>query len=80
MKANIFSTNKIVYQGGFSSIILPALMGEISVLQNHASLITPLKKGKIRIKGDKQKEFSLEIERGILEVNPKEANMLVTLK
>ena len=80
MKVNIFSTNKIVHQDTFSSIILPTISGEISVLQNHAPLIVPLKEGKIRIKNAQQKEIFFEIERGILEVNPTEVNILVSLR
>ena len=80
MKANIFSMDKIVYHDTFLSIILPTTAGEISVLQNHAPLIVSLKKGKIRIRNNKQKEFFFEIERGILEVNPIEVNILVSLR
>ncbi len=80
MVLNVFSPDKILYQNGFSSVIFPSTTGEISVLQNHTPLITPLKEGKIRIKTKKQGEISFEIERGILEVNPKEVNVLVTLK
>jgi len=80
MRLNIFSSDRVLYQNGFSSVIFPSTTGEISVLQNHAPLITPLRQGKIRVKTEKQKEVSFEIERGILEVNPKEVNVLVTLK
>ena len=80
MRLNIFSPDRILYQNGFISIILPTITGEISVLQNHAPLIVPLKEGKIRVKDEREKEFFFEIERGILEVNPKEVNILVTPK
>ena len=80
MKVNIFSMDRIVYQDTFLSIILPTIAGEISVLQNHAPLITPLKQGKIRIKNNEQKEFFFEIESGILEVNPTEVNILASLR
>lgn len=80
MPANIISTDKVLYQGGFLSIILPASAGEISVLPHHAPLITPLKSGKIKIKNEKQKEIIFDIERGILEVKPNEVNILITLK
>lgn len=78
MFVNIISLTKIIYQGEAESLNAPGAVGRLTILPRHAALITPLKKGKLRLKkGGAEDVF--EIERGILEVNQKEVNVLVTL-
>ena len=79
MVVNFITQEKIIFQGEFLSLTLPSIEGEICVLPNHAPLITPLKEGKVKIK-TKQKELSFQIQKGILEINPKEVNILADLK
>lgn len=78
MKLSLISHEKTVFEGDVSSVVLPGLAGELAVLEGHVPLITPLKKGKITIQGKDSKEFIFDIERGILEVQPKETIVLVT--
>jgi F-type H+-transporting ATPase subunit epsilon len=78
MKLNIISQEKIVFQKEVISVTLPGLAGELTVLGEHVPLVTPLKKGRITIRGVEDKEFIFDIERGVLEVQPKETNVLVT--
>ncbi|MFA5387912.1 MAG: ATP synthase F1 subunit epsilon [Candidatus Paceibacterota bacterium] len=78
MKLSLISHEKTVFQGEAASVTLPGLAGELTVLDGHIPLITPLKKGKIEIHDKKSKDFIFDIERGILEVQPKETTVLVT--
>ena len=78
MKLSLISHEKIVFQGDVYSVILPGLAGELTVLEGHVPLITPLKKGKIKIQDKELKEFIFDIERGVLEVQPKQTTVLVT--
>ncbi|MFA5742934.1 MAG: ATP synthase F1 subunit epsilon [Candidatus Paceibacterota bacterium] len=78
MKLSLLSHEKIVFQGNIRSVTLPGLAGELTVLEDHVPLITPLKKGKITIQDEDSKEFIFDIEKGVLEVQPKETTVLVT--
>lgn len=77
MRLNIINLEGIIYKGEISSLTLPGILGEMTILPEHAPLITPLKTGKIRIKDKGGKETFIEIEKGVLEVKPDEANVLV---
>ena len=78
MKLNIINQEKKVFEKDVVSATLPALAGELTVRDDHLPLITPLKKGRIMVKDAEDKKFYFDIERGILEVQPKETTVLVT--
>lgn len=78
MLVNIISLDKIIYQGEANALNAPGIIGELTILPHHAPLITLLKKGRLKLrKGSEEKFF--EIAKGILEVNPREVNVLVAL-
>lgn len=78
MLVNIIALDKIIFQGDVETTIVPGIEGQLTILPHHAPLITLLKKGKIKLR-KKGEERLFEIDEGILEVNPKEVNILVTL-
>ena len=49
---NILTPEASVYKGTVSSLIVPAALGFLGVLADHAPLIANLKQGKISIKED----------------------------
>lgn len=64
---NIVSLSKVVFHDYVDSVTLPTTSGEITVLPNHAPLISHLAKGAIRAKFEgQQKQF--EIQGGFMEV------------
>jgi F-type H+-transporting ATPase subunit epsilon len=79
MFLNIIAQNKIIYQGKVSSVTLPGEKGELTILPNHIPLITSLTEGKIKVQDKNQKELFFEIESGVLEVNPVDVNVLVSV-
>ncbi len=79
MVLNIITQDRIIYQGKVSAVTLPGEKGELTVLPNHIPLITPLTGGKIKVQDANQKELFFEIESGVLEVNPVEMNVLVSV-
>lgn len=79
MNLNIIAPHKTIYQGKIFSITLPGTEGELTILPNHIPLITPLNKGKIKVRDKDKKELFFEIENGVLEVSPQEINVLVSL-
>ena len=72
----IVTPEKITYRDDVDSITLPTQMGEITILPNHAPLISSLKSGEAIIKKDGE-EFSIAISGGFLQVQPK--NKVVVL-
>jgi len=77
MKVEIITPKGIELEREAIRIVLPTLMGEITVLPHHVPLISVLKAGKIRIATEKEEEIEKEIEGGILEVVDNKAVILL---
>lgn len=69
MKLNIISPDNIIFSGENVHLVqLPGIDGSFEVMNNHAPLISVLKKGKIKVvTKDSQPEF-FDIEGGVIEV------------
>lgn len=81
--ANMFSLsiralNKNIFEGEAESLTLPGADGELTILENHIPLITPLKEGKLWFRTGKEKP-ELSIHGGILEVSPEKVIVLVNI-
>ena len=68
MNLEIITPDKSVYTGEVSLVQLPGIDGSFEVLENHAPLISVLKKGKIKIKDSKGQEQFFEVNGGVIEV------------
>ena len=66
----IVTPEKIVYKDEVESISIPTQMGEITVLPNHAPLISALKPGELHIKKDGI-EVNMAVSGGFIQVQPK---------
>jgi F-type H+-transporting ATPase subunit epsilon len=65
----ITTPERIIFEGEVSQIVLPTKEGEITVLANHAPLISLLEAGEIEFKKDKNDEESiLAISSGFLQI------------
>jgi F0F1-type ATP synthase epsilon subunit len=77
MKLSIYSLKKILFQGEAVSLNVKTVMGEITVLDNHETLITVLAAGVIKVvenppsqgSGEAREKF-FPIKSGFLEVKP----------
>ncbi len=68
MVLEIISPDKKLYEGEVKSIILPGIDGSFGILNQHAPLISALKKGAIEITvSDSQKE-TFQVNGGVVEV------------
>ncbi|MFH1180866.1 MAG: hypothetical protein V1705_00460 [bacterium] len=76
MEVEILTPKGLEFKGEAICLTLPTLAGEISVLPKHASLISVLKPGRMRIKTEKE-EMIKQIEGGILEVSGDKAVILL---
>lgn len=68
MNLEIITPDKSVYTGEVSLVQLPGIDGSFEVLDNHAPLISVLKKGKIKIKDSNGQEQFFEVNGGVIEV------------
>jgi F-type H+-transporting ATPase subunit epsilon len=70
MKVEIITPDSTIFAGDNVGLIqLPGIDGSFEVLNNHAPLISVLRKGKIKVinKGEKEEHF-FEINGGVIEV------------
>ncbi len=70
MKVEIITPDSTIFTGDNVGLIqLPGIDGSFEVLNNHAPLISVLRKGKIKLinKGEKEEQF-FEINGGVIEV------------
>jgi len=69
MNLEIITPDKTIYEGEAELVQLPGIDGSFEILNNHAPLISALKKGKVKVrksKGDKDEFY--EINGGVIEV------------
>lgn len=52
MTLKIISAEDVIFEGEVTSVTLPGVMGEFTVLKNHASLVSVLDTGKITYVAD----------------------------
>ena len=69
MKVEIITPDKEIYKGEATLVQLPGIDGSFEILNNHAPLISALKKGKIKLKKTKESQDEFyEINGGVIEV------------
>lgn len=69
MKVEILTPEATLFEGEASFVFLPGTDGSFGLLENHAPLITSLKKGTLRLKDSAGKEQKFELKGGTVEVN-----------
>ena len=78
MKLNIISPEKILFSGEVNSVTLPGTTGSFTILDNHAPIISSLRKGILsycRNEGDS--EIELRVEGGFVEGKQNEVNVCI---
>ncbi len=68
MKLEITTPDKTIFEGEVNLVQLPGIDGSFELLNNHAPMISALKKGKIKIKEKGNNIRFFEINGGIIEV------------
>lgn len=91
MKVEIVTPESILFRGEVRALSVPGINGEFQMLENHASIISVLEKGNVKlygdiqpkeevasrfVKGDKKDEYLLAINGGTLEFNNNRAVIL----
>ena len=70
MKLSVYSLKNVLFQGQASLLNCKTVMGEITVLDNHETLITVLSAGVVKIMDENKKDVFFPIKSGFLEVKP----------
>lgn len=68
MNVEIISPESTLFEGQATYVFLPGSDGSLGVMNNHAPLITSLKKGVVRVKEASGKEHKFEVKGGTVEV------------
>jgi F-type H+-transporting ATPase subunit epsilon len=76
MQLTIITPDKTVFDGNIQKVTFPGSVGSFQVLKNHAPLVSTLQKGSI-IYSDDQRDYSLAIEEGVVEVVNNKVTVLV---
>ena len=88
MFIEIVSPEKTLYTGDVTSVHLPGSEGAFQILNNHAPIVSTLKNGQIKLKGNfdsksenlnilSGSEASLEIQSGVVEMKKNKLIILV---
>ena len=66
IQLRVLSKNGIKFSGVVQSVTLPAITGEITILPQHISLLSGLKKGKVKFVPNSGLKTTLEISSGFV--------------
>jgi F-type H+-transporting ATPase subunit epsilon len=69
MQLDIITPDKKLFSGDVKSVVLPGKDGRFGVLNRHASMISSLKKGRIKVVDAQQQTQYFEITGGVAEVH-----------
>ena len=72
----IVSPEKKVFSGNVISVTAPGILGEFQVLYNHASLVSTLETGRIKLTDENNKEEIFATSGGVLEVKNNKVSIL----
>lgn len=77
-KLSIVTPERIIYEGSAVSLIVPAALGYLGVLANHAPLVASLRSGKIIFRNETEKSQTFNYQgAGIIEVLENNVNILL---
>ena len=68
MTLEIITPEKELYNGTVTSVKVPGSAGEFEILNNHASIVSSLINGNIRVINDKKEELNFNIRSGVIEM------------
>lgn len=78
MLLSVISLEKIEYRDKVMSVTCPGTEGELTVLDHHIPLITPLGKGNITIRKNERDAIKIPVIGGVLEVKKDETVILIS--
>ena len=67
---DIVSAEHEIWSGKATMVFAPGVMGELGIAPRHTPLLTKLKAGEVRVRGENGEDESFFISGGILEIQP----------
>jgi len=67
---DIVSAEEEIWSGKATMVFAPGVMGELGIAPRHTPLLTRLKAGEVRVKGENGEDESFFISGGMLEIQP----------
>ena len=77
MHLTILSPEGAVFEGDVQQVTLPGRLGRVQILRNHAPFTSLLQEGTITY-GDAQREYTLAIKKGWVEVRDNRVTVFLT--
>jgi len=77
MKLTIAKVDQVLFRGEAASLFCTGALGDMTILPHHSALVTPLKKGELRVVDSEGKEIRIKVLGGILEVAHNEATVIL---
>jgi F-type H+-transporting ATPase subunit epsilon len=77
MNLIVLTPEKEVFNGDIKSVKVPGSGGQFEILRGHASIVSALGSGVVRIISEKDEETKFNIEKGFVEVLNNEVALLV---
>lgn len=77
MHLEIISPEKVLFTGEVSRVKLPGTLGYFELLNNHAPIVSTLKSGQIKVKGDDGTVSYYDIESGVIEAHKNLVSVLI---
>ncbi len=59
-------SDRVLYAGRASNVLLPGVMGEFEVGEDHAPIMSLLAKGKVMIRDGSKKNWFVQIQQGVM--------------
>ena len=78
LELKIVSPEKVEFEGKVDRVIVPGTVGLFEILENHASIISTLEKGRV-IYHDSEGEHEINVSMGFVEVQKNIVNICVEL-
>jgi len=67
---DIVSAEEEIWSGKATMVFAPGVMGELGIAPRHTPLLTKLKAGEVRVRGENGEDESFFISGGMLEIQP----------
>jgi F0F1-type ATP synthase epsilon subunit len=77
MLVHIAKVNGVLFSAEADSLTAPASEGEVTILSHHTQFASVLRPGKLTVKKGGVVVFEHDVERGVLEVTPESATVLL---
>jgi len=77
MRLEVVSTERRVFEGKVSRVLVPGSKGPFEILRNHAPIVSTLNAGTIKIIDNSGMESLIEVKGGLVEVNNNSISILV---